>query len=203
MKKFLALTLALVMVLSAFAGCGASETPETQAPATEAPETQAPATEAPAVSVTLEGTLEELLNKVIEKRSVEFMGGVFPIDLADTSEDGLWNLKRFTGLDNADQITEAAAFEPMMGSIPFSMVMVRVKEGVSKQTVAEAMKAGIDPRKWVCVEADEIQVVGFGDVVMFIMVGTADGMSTQRFVDAFQAVCAEQVEGAELEFTIK
>ena len=47
MKKFIAMLLALAMVLS-LAACGASEAPATEAPATEAPATEAPATEAPA-----------------------------------------------------------------------------------------------------------------------------------------------------------
>ena len=48
MKKFLAMLLALAMVLS-LAACGANEAPATEAPATEAPATEAPATEAPVV----------------------------------------------------------------------------------------------------------------------------------------------------------
>ncbi len=46
MKKFIAMLLAMAMVL-AFAGCASTETPATEAPATEAPATEAPATEAP------------------------------------------------------------------------------------------------------------------------------------------------------------
>ena len=50
MKRFCLLTLALLLLLSLFAGCGgnAGGTPATQAPATQAPATQAPATKAPA-----------------------------------------------------------------------------------------------------------------------------------------------------------
>ena len=68
MKKFLAMMLALVMVLS-LAACGGekapettapvagndapeTQAPETQAPETQAPETQAPETQAPAVEET-------------------------------------------------------------------------------------------------------------------------------------------------------
>ena len=84
-----------------------------------------------------------------------------------------------------------------MGSIAFSMVMVRVAEGADAMAVAEAMKANINPRKWVCVEADDLMVAGYGDVVMLIMVSSQNGMTAQSFVDAFQTVV-----GAELNFTI-
>ena len=151
MKKFVAIVLALALVLS-LAACGGKKTQETEAAA-----------------LTVEGTMEELLNKTIEQRPVEFMGGVIPVDLTDSSEDGLWALKSYTGLDSAAQITEAAAFEPMMGSMAFSMVLVRTVEGADSKAVAESMKSGIDTRKWICVEADDLKVAGFGDVVMLIM----------------------------------
>ena len=176
MKKMISMLLALTMVFCLTA-CGGNNTPA----ATEAP------TEAPVVKV--DGTMEELLNKVIEIQPVEFMGGSMTLDLTDTSEDGLWMLKNYTGLDNADAITEAAFYEPMMGSLPYSMVMVRTAEGADVAAVAEGMKSGIDTRKWICVEADDLQVVSFGDVVMLIMVGSDTGMTSQSFVDAFAQVC--------------
>lgn len=186
MKKFVSVFLAAAMCLSLLAGCGGS----TQETAPESiPET------VPAVSV--EGTTEELLNKVVEEQPVEFMGGVIPVDLTDTSEDGLWAVKYYTGLDSADELTEAAVYEPMMGSIAFSMVMVRVSPEVGTKSVAEAMKNGIDTRKWICVEADELLVAGYADVVMLIMLDSNGGMSAQSFVDAFQKVI-----GAEPEFVI-
>ena len=175
MKKFVAVVLALAMVLS-MAACG-KKTEETEAPALK-----------------VEGTMEELLNKTIEQRPVEFMGGVIPVDLTDTSEDGLWVLKNYTGLDSAESITEAAAFEPMMGSLAFSMVMVRLAEGADAKTVAESMKSGIDTRKWICVEADDLKVAGFGDVVMLIMVNSDSGMTAQSFVDAFAKVAGFEAE---------
>ena len=174
MKKMISMLLVLVMALS-LAACG----------------NNTPAAEAPAVKV--EGTMEELLNKVVEIQPVEFMGGTMPVDLTDTSEDGLWMIKNYTGLDNVDSITEAAFFEPMMGSIPYSMVMVRTAEGADVKAVAEGMKNGIDQRKWICVEADDLQVVSYGDVVMLIMVGSDTGITSQSFVDAFAQVCGGDV----------
>ena len=179
MKKFVSVILALSLLLS-LAACGGNKKEETEAPA-----------------LSVEGTMEELLNKTIEQRPVEFMGGVIPVDLTDSSEDGLWALKSYTGLEDAAKITEAAAFEPMMGSMAFSMVLVRVADAADSKTVAESMKSGIDTRKWICVEADDLKVAGFGDVVMLIMVNSDSGMTAQSFVDAFS-----KVAGFEAEFVI-
>lgn len=174
MKKFFAMMLALAMMLS-MAACGGTTTEPTEA------------------VTKVEGTMEELLNKVIEIKPVEFMGMTMPIDLTDTSEDGLWMLKDNTGLENADNITDAAVFGPAMGSIAFSMVMVRTAEGADVKAVAETMKNNIDPRKWICVEADDLQVVSYGDVIMLIMVDSQNGMTSQSFVDAFAQVCGGSV----------
>lgn len=187
MKKIFAMLLALSLVLS-FAACGAKPADPTTAP-TE-----------PAQNLT--GTMEELVNQVIAEQPVEFMGGIIPVDLKDTSEDGLWAIKSYTGLDSAENITDVAVFEPMMGSIGFSLVMVRTNSDATK-TLAESMKSGIDQRKWICVEADDLKVTAFGDVVMLIMVDSTNGMSAQSFVDAFGKVVAAQYEGAEPEFVLE
>ena len=182
MKKFMSVILVLSLMLS-LAACGGNAEPATE-PATEA-------------AVSVEMSCEELLNKIVEIQPVEFMGGTIPVDLTDTSEDGLWNINYFTGLQDASQITEVAVFEPMIGSIAFSMVMVRVAPEYGSKTVAESMKAGIDTRKWICVEANDLLVAGYADMVMLIMVDTSTGLNAQSFVDAFQSAV-----GAELEFVI-
>ena len=59
------------------------------------------------------------------------------------------------------------------------------------------MKSGVDPRKWICVEADDMLVAGYADVVMLIMVSSSGDLTAQSFVDAFQ-----KVVGGEPEFVI-
>ena len=169
MKKLIALALVLVMTLS-LAACGNKAADKTP----------------------LAGTMEENVLKVMEIAPVEFMGTVLPVDLADA--DATWY---FTGLSDAAQITDVAVYEPMMGSQAFSLVMVRTAEGVDVKEVAQQMKDNIDPRKWICVGADEIMAAGYGDAVMFIMVDSQLGLSAQTYVDAFKTVC-----GADLDFTI-
>ena len=145
----------------------------------------------------LEGTMEENALKVMEIAPVEFMGGIIPVDLTDTSEDGKWAVNYFTGLSDASKITDVAVYESMMGSQAFSLVMVRTAEGTDPKAVAEEMKSGIDPRKWICVGADEIMAAGYGDTVMFIMLDSQLDLKAQSYVDAFA-----QVAGGELDFTI-
>lgn len=174
MKKFIAFVLVAVMALSMVAcgGKGADKAP-------------------------LEGTMEENVMKVMEIAPVEFMAGTMPVDLTDTSEDGKWALSYFTGLQSADNITDVCVYEPMMGSQAFSLVMVRTAEGADPVAVAQEMKDNIDPRKWICVGADEMMVVTYSDVVMLVMLDSQLGLSTQTYVDAFQ-----QVTGAEVDFSL-
>ena len=174
MKKLIALALVLAMALS-LAACGGKTADKTP----------------------LAGTMEENVMKVMEIAPVEFMVGAMPVDLSDTSEDGKWALSYFAGLDDAAKITDVCVYEPMMGSQAFSLVMVRTAEGVEPKEVAQEMKDNINPRKWVCVGADEVMAAGYGDTVMFIMVDSQLGLTAQSYVDAFKSVC-----GGELDFTI-
>ena len=194
MKKLIAMLLALSMVF-AMVACGATENTETE-PATEVTtEATEEVTEEATEEVTEEviedeivmelSAMETLLNSIIEIQPVEFMGMAMPVDLTDVDA-----VKYFTGLDSAESVQEAAVFEPMIGSIAFSMVAVQVAEGAEAETVAEAMKSGIDTRKWICVEANDLMVTASGDVALLIMVDSNSGLTAQSFVDAFQTVVA-------------
>ena len=186
MKKLIAMLLALAMVFAMFA-CGATETKETE-PATEAvtEATEEVTEEVIEDEFVIELTaMETLLNSIVEINPVEFMGMSMPVDLADVDA-----VKYFTGLDTAESVKEAAVFEPMMGSLAFSMVAVQVAEGADVEAVAEAMKAGVDTRKWICVEANDLLTATANDVALLIMVDTNTGLTAQSFIDAFQTVVA-------------
>ena len=171
MKKFIALTLVVLLFATLFAGCAEKK-------------------------ASLEGAPAEIIEKIYAQKSVEFA----PMTLTPDDPDygSMWDWTYYTGLADGSQISQAAVSEPMMGSIAFSLVVVRVNEGVDAKAVAEQMKSNIDTRKWVCVEAGDLQVAGYGDVVMLIMIDEAlDSISSQDFVDAFKTVC-----GADPDFII-
>ena len=199
MKKLIAMLLALAMVF-AMTACGAAENnePATEATTEAATEAATEATEEVTEEVTEEivegegetmemSAMDALLNRIVEENPVQFMGGNIPVDLADAD-----SVKYFTGLDSAENIESVGVYEPMIGSIAFSMVAVEVAEGADAKAVAEAMKSGIDTRKWICVEAESLMVAGSGNTVLLVMCDNA-----QPFVDAFQTVI-----GAELDFVI-
>lgn len=171
MKKLIAIALVLVMVCGMFAACGNKE--------------------GGAADKKYEGTMEDAVNAIIEKAPVEFMGGLMPVDLTDTSEDGLLAIQSFTGLKSAENLSDIAVYESMMGAQAFSLVLVRVSEGADAKAVAQEMTDNIDTRKWVCVGADEKIVAGYGDVVMLIMLDSGLNLKAQSYVDAFKEVCGE------------
>ena len=145
----------------------------------------------------LTGTMEENVNRIMEKNPAEFMGGLMPIDLKDTSEEGLWALKNYTGLTSAEKITDVAVYEPMTGSQAFSLVLVRVADEKDAKIVAQQMKDNIDPRKWICAGADQVMAAGYGDTVLFIMLDSNLGKTAQSYVDTFKEIC-----GGKLDFTV-
>ena len=122
------------------------------------------------------------------------MFGVMPVEISDADA-----LKMFTGLDSAEGIKEVAVCESMMGSQAYSLVVVKLENAADAKKTAEAMKAGIDQRKWICVEADDIKVSAKGDVVMLIMVDSEykESISASSVTDAFKTVC-----GGSLDFEI-
>ena len=171
MKKLIALCLVLVMAVPLFAGCAGKKS---------APE----------------GTPAEIIEKIYAQKSVEFA----PMTLTPDDPDfgAMWDWYYYTGLADGSKVKEAAVSEPMIGSIAFSLVVLRVNDAADAKTVALEMKDNINTRKWMCVEAGDLQVAGFGDVVMLIMVDESfDSIASQDFVDAFKAVC-----GTDLDFTV-
>ena len=184
MKRIIAMIVTAVLLLSMTAcGCQKQEDPTTNT------------TQAQAEPLT--GTMEENVQKLMQANPAEFMGGMMPLDLTDTTEEGLWAVKSYTGLASTKDITDAAAYEPMTGSQAFSLVMVRVAEGADPKEVARQMKENIDPRKWICAMADQIMAAGYGDTVMFIMLDSGLGKTAQSYVDAFKNLCV-----GKLDFTI-
>lgn len=178
MKKILSIVLVLTMIAGFAAGCA-----------------KAPADNGGSANLT--DSLTDIVDKIYAAHPIEISSlSTDAIDITDTD----WMLPQFTGLSSADGVKEAVISQPMMSSIAYSLVLVRVEDAKNAQSIGQQMKDGINPRRWVCVEADDLAVCGYGDVVMLIMVSSefaSDGLTAQAMVDAFQSVC-----GGKLDFTL-
>ena len=133
------------------------------------------------------GSPAEIIEQIYAKHPVTDLPlGTMELDINDTDM-----LKMFTGLSSADRIEAAAVSETMMGSQAYSLVVVKTKSAKDSETVLEEMVNGIDQRKWICVEADDLSAAHTGNVVVLMMVDSeyAEMVTSADMIDAFSAVC--------------
>lgn len=161
MKKIIALLMTLVMVLS-FAACGAGA----------------------ADSKTVSGTLPEIIDKIyaaadLDAETRDFVDSDIygPVTMEMDAESMIY----YFGVDIPDA-EEAVFSEPMMNANPFSVCLVRVKDGTDVEALKKDIKANADPRKWVCVgvEDSDVRVESIGNVVLLVMAN-----NSEKYTEAF------------------
>ncbi|WP_294497421.1 hypothetical protein [uncultured Gemmiger sp.] len=204
MKKVIALLCAAALAAS-LAACGgetsspaATAAPEPTPTATPDVDADQPATppegetgenaddinspEMPAV----DPELNALVDSIYAEYEVPIMTATSAIDLSDPA----W-VKQYTGLDDGSQLEAAVASEAMISSQAYSLVLVRVAEGADAAEIADQMAAGINPAKWICVQADDVMVGAAGNVAMLVMVDSQLDIPAQSVADAFVAAAGE------------
>lgn len=179
MKKILSLTIVAALIMSLLVGCSNNKPGKDE----DKPSTTKPSS---TQGASLQGDLSKIIDEIYKKKSPDLSLQTLPVDLSDKDA-----VKAFTGLTDVSKVKEASASEAMIGSQAYSLVLVRVKDSKDAEAVANDMKKGIDQRKWICVEADDLRVVAYQDVVMLMMVSTdlADTVTADQIVDAFKSVC--------------
>jgi len=196
MKKSI-LIIIMAAVLVTFVGCNKTDEVKPNssqpAPSQETPNTNED--ENNTSDVQSEITLEETINKIYDVKKPELSLGEIPVDLANAD-----SVKSFTGLTDTSKVKDVAASEAMIGSQAYSLVLIQVKDATDAKGVAEQVLNGIDQRKWICVEADDMQVVAQGDVIMMFMVSSelSETVTSAQIVDAFK-----QVRGGKLDIELK
>lgn len=137
------------------------------------------------------GSPSKIIDKIYAKKSVELPLETTELDLSDGEM-----FTAVTGLADSSKVKEAAYSESMMGSQAYSLVMVRVKKSKDAADVADEMLNGINPAKWICVEADDVRVAAYDDLVMLIMVSSQfeDTVTGKEIVSAFKKVCGGSLD---------
>lgn len=110
----------------------------------------------------IEGSLEEIMTKLYEGIKEEDMPMM--VENISLTED---NFKYYAFADV--KYKEAIASESMTGSTPHSVVLIRLQDSNDATKVVKEIKEKADPRKWICVEAQNVYVLNKGDLVVLIM----------------------------------
>ena len=130
----------------------------------------------------IEGTLEEIMAKVYAGFGEDElpMLGDMPVDVTDKDA-----VEYYLGTSELS-IKEALVREPMMGSIPHSVVLVRLNDAKDAEAAVAKIKEKANPRKWICVEAKNVVVDSIGDLVILIMVDS-EGQTTPEIAPKLTA----------------
>lgn len=110
----------------------------------------------------IEGSLTDIMAKLYDGVAEEKM----PMMLDNVTLDE----ENFEYYAFADvKYKEAIASESMTGSIPHSVVLIRLEDAKDADAAVKDIKENANPRKWVCVEAENVEVLSKGDLVVLIM----------------------------------
>lgn len=131
-------------------------------------------------SKNVEGELTDIMEEVYEKM------------YADVSEDErpmlttVNILEKMEGMTNEDieaqventigtkdiEYKEIYESKPMINAIAYSVVLVRMEENANIEAAKKAIKENVNPRKWICAEVAEEDVIvkSKGDLIILIMV---------------------------------
>ena len=162
MKKFLSLILCAMMVLTLVA-CGSKD--------------------AGNAGGNKEGDtmdLTAMVDKLYEGISADNMPMVMTQEVPADAFEGVFFIPAVEG-------ATGVMSEPMMSSIAHSVCLMRVAEGTDVEATRAAIEANMNPRKWLCVEAEKSGVIANGNTILLVMCAEAN---YQTIVDNFNALWA-------------
>lgn len=136
----------------------------------------------------MDSALSEILDKIYEIKKPEFAFDSMAVDFDDE-----YAVSSYMGLtmDDVTKVDAAIVSEPMMSSQAYSLVLARVKDKADAAEIAQKMADGVNPRKWVCVEADDLTVVSKDDIIMLFMADSELSFTADDAVAAFTEVCGK------------
>ena len=178
-----------VMVLGVVA-CGKKEEPVTEEPVIE----DVVEEEVVEGEVDLEDTeialseTELLITKIYEKVQLEFPVMTMLLDPANDEDPEYF--KSFTGLETAENVEQASVSEALISSQAYSLVLVKATEDADVAAMAEEMINGVNPAKWVCVQADDVKVVTEGRYICLVMISSeyAEQATAESLTNGFISV---------------
>lgn len=139
----------------------------------------------------LNGKLSPIIEKIYEIKDPGVKVGNITVDLSDMD-----SVKYYTGLNDVSKVNDTLVSESLIGSQAYSLVLVRVTDSSNSESVANEMLNGINSSKWICVQADDLQVVTHDDLILLIMVSSEfeDTLTSQQIINAFKEICGDELD---------
>ena len=112
------------------------------------------------------GTAEEMLNLVNSVYEGLELFNLHTTELDITDPDAL---SYATGLELSEKIEAVITSEPLMSAQAYSLILVKVKDAADADSITKEMSEKVNPRKWICVEAEKICATSSGNVAFLVM----------------------------------
>ena len=125
-----------------------------------------------ACSKNVEGTLTEIMDKIYADVKEDEIPMLETVNILEQDPETLDDTIIYTIGTKDIEYKEIYESRPMIGSIAYSVVLVRMEEGADVEAAKTAIKENVDPRKWFCVwvEPEDVIVKSKGDLIILIMV---------------------------------
>ena len=124
----------------------------------------------------IEGPLEDIMTKVYASIKEEEKPMMLT-NIEVTKE----NAEMYLGTSDIE-FEEALASESATGSIAHSVILIRVKDNANVELIEERLEDTVNPRKWICVEAEEVEVESRGNLILVVM---SNEITADKIVDEF------------------
>ena len=161
MKKFMTLFLCAVMVLT-LAACGNSGS-------------NGGNKEGDTMDLTA------MVDKLYEGISADNMPMVMTQEVPAEAFEGVFFIPAVEG-------AEGVMSEPMMSSVAWSVCLLRVADGTDVESVRADIEKNVNPAKWLCVEAKNVDVIANGNTILLAMTGEGNEATHKTIVDNFNAL---------------
>lgn len=182
-----ALMLAAAMLLTSCGRAGTDDQTNTSATSSQtAAQTGTSTDEDPAGQPTVgePKTAEEIVGKIYSRidASVEFPTlESRSLDLGDVDA-----FRYVFGIEPPSSARDAEVSEPLIGSIPYTLAVLTLNSDSDVQSIADAIKSGVDPSKWICVTATVVDVTVKGNAILLIM--DSDAQRAAAVKNAFENI---------------
>ena len=141
--------------------------------------------------------LSALISKIYDGQTKNMIPPTVETQVVDVSDEQA--VQYLTGIDNAKDIEFAVVSEPTISSQAYSLILLKVKDGVNADEIAKKMSENIDTRKWICVSAEKLYATSSGNIVFLVMTDEETAKAVYERFKTVVGTVGKEYEKTEIE----